>query len=152
MPFESQFFHDDGDDGYDGGPAMEHGDEDDLWQGTQGLELKKARPDNVHFAKKAKRVDVKRLKDDIWTGLRGLVPEPLADSMESDEEVSSARPPYTATDPSDATTRYPRTRQDVRFDHSESSNNVPPGEDVGDINVILLHLSAPFGQRRRAED
>jgi condensin complex subunit 2 len=87
-PFESQFFHDDGDDAYDGGPAMELGDEDDLWQGTQGQELKKTRPENVHFAKKAKRVDVKRLKDDIWTGLRSLVPETPADRLDSDDEVS----------------------------------------------------------------
>ena len=88
-PFETQFFNDDGDgdDGGDfgfgadsplggGGGIPNFEEDDDLWAGTQGQQLKRTRPENVHFAKKAKRVDVKRLKDDIWTGLRSLVPEP----------------------------------------------------------------------------
>ena len=44
-------------------------EEEDLWAGTQG-KLKMARPESVHYAKKAKKVDVKRLKDNIWKGLR----------------------------------------------------------------------------------
>jgi len=48
--------------------------------------VRKTRPENVHFAKKAKRVDVKRLKDDIWSGLKTLVPDPESDG--SSEEVS----------------------------------------------------------------
>jgi condensin complex subunit 2 len=48
----------------------------------EGQQVRKVRPENVHFAKKAKRVDVKRLKDDIWSGLKTLVPEP---NDESDE-------------------------------------------------------------------
>lgn len=99
VPFETQFFHDDGDDGFAddvggfGAPgAAGPGEEDDLWQGTQGPELKRSRPENVHFAKKAKRVDVKRLKDDIWTGLKALVPAPPPASVDSDEEVSSIIP------------------------------------------------------------
>lgn len=96
-PFESQFFHDDADDAFvddhlgfdgDGGMGLDGGDEDDLWQGTQGQELKKSRPENVNFAKKAKRVDVKRLKDDIWSGLRTLVPVEPAPRSESEDEVS----------------------------------------------------------------
>ncbi|ODN82310.1 hypothetical protein L202_02588 [Cryptococcus amylolentus CBS 6039] len=98
-PFESQFFQDD-DDGYDGGADMPtimdyddeplvtydenglpipvagaDGGEEDLLAETQGMELKRARPETVHFAKKAKRVDVKRLKDDIWSGLKTLIPD-----------------------------------------------------------------------------
>lgn len=91
IPFESQFFHDDVDDAFVddtlGGPVTNgDGDAGDLWQGTQGQELKKSRPENVNFAKKAKRVDVKRLKDDIWSGLRTLVP----DEKGSDGEMVSA--------------------------------------------------------------
>ena len=93
IPFESQFFHDDVDDAFvddnldiDQSSGIDVAEEDDLWQGTQGQELKKSRPENVHFAKKAKRVDVKRLKDDIWTGLRTLAPEPKTDS--EDDAVS----------------------------------------------------------------
>lgn len=94
MPFETQFFHDDGDDGGDfgggddvggGGGLTNFDEEDDLWAGTQGQQLRKTRVENVHFAKKAKRVDVKRLKDDIWTGLRSLVPEPDKDGGTSEE-------------------------------------------------------------------
>jgi len=51
----------------------------------EGQQVRKVRPENVHFAKKAKRVDVKRLKDDIWSGLKTLVPE---SHDESSEEVS----------------------------------------------------------------
>jgi condensin complex subunit 2 len=52
----------------------------------EGQQVRKTRPENVHFAKKAKRVDVKRLKDDIWSGLKTLVPDPETDG--SSEEVS----------------------------------------------------------------
>ena len=92
IPFESQFFHDDGDDGFtednlDMGTPILDGDGDDLWQGTQGgtsQGLKKSRPDNVKYAKKAKRVDVKRLKDDIWSGLKTLLPEDRPASSRDD--------------------------------------------------------------------
>jgi condensin complex subunit 2 len=50
--------------------------------------VRKTRPENVHFAKKAKRVDVKRLKDDIWSGLKTLVPDPETEG--SSEEVSAS--------------------------------------------------------------
>jgi condensin complex subunit 2 len=84
-PFESHFFNDPDDDGgdfafvddaLDGVTPMDGEEHDDLWAGTQGQQLKRPRPENVNFAKKAKRVDVKRLKDDIWTGLKSLVPDP----------------------------------------------------------------------------
>jgi hypothetical protein len=92
--FDTQFFHDDPDtedyalvdDGIlgedaEGGPTVKL-EEEDLWAGTQG-QLKRARPDNVHYAKKAKKVDVKRLKDNIW---KGLQIEDLTGS--TDDEVS----------------------------------------------------------------
>lgn len=92
--FDSQFFHDDMDDGADfafvddglGGDDAGGLDDgaDDLWAATQGQELKKSRPENVHYAKKAKRVDVKRLKDEIWTGLKIKT----AESDTGDESVS----------------------------------------------------------------
>lgn len=43
--------------------------EDELLAATQGQSAKRARPDYVQYAKKAKRVDVKRLKDNIWKEL-----------------------------------------------------------------------------------
>ena len=98
MPFETQFFHDDGDDGGFGASGDVGGfdDDDDLWAGTQGQQLRRARPENVHFAKKAKRVDVKRLKDDIWSGLKTLVPDPGAEGGAT-EEVRHLYPADTVT-------------------------------------------------------
>lgn len=88
MPFESQFFHDDDD--FVDAALDDAEDAYDLRLETQGQELKRARPENVHYAKKAKRVDVKRLKDDIWSDLRaGLKIE--APEFE-DERRESIRP------------------------------------------------------------
>lgn len=92
MGFDTQFFHDDPDaDDYamvdDGLLGSVSGDaeggsgaveEDDLWAGTQG-QLKRARPETVHYAKRAKKVDVKRLKDNIWKGLDMRLPETPAE-------------------------------------------------------------------------
>ncbi|KAJ9094193.1 hypothetical protein QFC19_008045 [Naganishia cerealis] len=74
--YDTQFFHDDVDDAGDfaevddgllgdtpGGP-----DEDDPFAGTQ--DVKRVKPEAVNYAKRAKRVDVKRLKDNIWKGLK----------------------------------------------------------------------------------
>jgi len=148
MPFESQFFHDDGDDGYDGVPAVGMGDEDDLWQGTQGQELKKARPENVHFAKKAKRVDVKRLKDDIWTGLRSLVPDSPTDIAESDEEVSlcTAVLSLTLQMPPPATPEPVKTFDSI----IQNLRTTYPQEKMSEIStsfcfICLLHLANEEG-------
>lgn len=84
IPFDTQFFQDDEGDlpdyqddevdmdigGADTGPAAQPGQtEDELLAATQGQSAKRARPDYVQYAKKAKRVDVKRLKDNIWKEL-----------------------------------------------------------------------------------
>lgn len=42
--------------------------EEDWLASTQG-QLKRVRPENVNYAKRAKRVDVKKLKDSIWREL-----------------------------------------------------------------------------------
>ena len=76
IPFNTQFFHDDYDDGpgfddmYDadgngmGGPEPDAG-EQDLLAATQG-HTRRVRPEFVNYAKRAKRVDVKKLKENIW--------------------------------------------------------------------------------------
>jgi condensin complex subunit 2 len=66
-------------------------EDEDLWAGMEGQQVRKVRPENVHFAKKAKRVDVKRLKDDIWSGLKTLVPEPHDESSEEARFLSFPR-------------------------------------------------------------
>ncbi|KAI8974563.1 barren [Trametes punicea] len=99
VPFATQFFHDDYDDGpgfddvYDSGAPVEAG-EQDLLAVTQG-QSRRVKPEAVNYAKRAKRVDVRKLKENIWKGLDIVVP-PLGkeeDAMEMDE-----RPP---TDPNE---------------------------------------------------
>ena len=94
IPFNTQFFHDDYDEGagfddvYDGdgdGPisgdgsgAGVSGENDsgdrDLLSETQGLR-RKVRPEMMNYAKKAKRVDVRKLKENIWKGLDIVTPD-----------------------------------------------------------------------------
>lgn len=87
--YDGQFFHDDVDDAADFadvddgllGETPGADDEEDLWAGTQ--ELKKAKPETVNYAKRAKRVDVKRLKDNIWKGLK-IPARPSKDETETE--------------------------------------------------------------------
>lgn len=80
IPFNTQFFHDDFDDdgagfddGDDGGgigsavPGVE-GDEPDLMATLAGSS-RRIRPQYVNYTKKAKRVDVRKLKENIWRSL-----------------------------------------------------------------------------------
>lgn len=78
IPFNTQFFHDDYDDGPgfddvdpydgDGGVANADASEQDLLASTQG-QTRRVRPEFVKYAKRAKRVDVRKLKENIWRGL-----------------------------------------------------------------------------------
>lgn len=74
MPFATQFFHDDDyddgggfDDGFDAGAPVEAG-EQDLLAATQG-QTRRVKVETVNYARRAKRVDVRKLKDNIWKGL-----------------------------------------------------------------------------------
>lgn len=40
---------------------------------------RRVRPETVNYAKRAKRVDVRKLKDNIWRGLDIIVPEEKED-------------------------------------------------------------------------
>ena len=88
IPFNTQFFHDDFDDdgdgpgfddGFDGGgigsaaPGAE-GDEPDLMATLAGSS-RRVRPQYVNYSKKAKRVDVRKLKENIWKSLDIEVPK-----------------------------------------------------------------------------
>lgn len=90
MPFNTQFFHDDFDDGpgfddvYDGdgmgAPDADVG-EQDLLAATAG-QTRRVRPQFVNYAKRAKRVDVRKLKENIWKGLDIVIaPQESEDNM-----------------------------------------------------------------------
>ena len=81
MPFPTQFFDDD-----DDGPAFNDnyeaaiGDisptlpgEQDLLAQVEGQE-RRVKPAAVNFTKRAKRVDVRKLKENIWRGLDIVIP------------------------------------------------------------------------------
>jgi condensin complex subunit 2 len=77
-PFNTQFFHEDdfgagfdddaGYDGEGGGMPDEDAGEQDLLAATAG-QTRRVRPEFVNYAKRAKRVDVRKLKENIWKGL-----------------------------------------------------------------------------------
>ncbi|UZJ52699.1 hypothetical protein CBS101457_002019 [Exobasidium rhododendri] len=91
MPFNTQFYHDaedDGafdamDDGPDGMLGLDiHGDDAEL--ATQAL--KRIRPEFVNYAKKAKRVDVRKLKENIWKELAIAIGKSSSGSDEDDDD------------------------------------------------------------------
>ena len=93
IPFNTQFFHDDDDDGpgfddgFDGDLAgTADPGEQDLLTGTQGR-TRRVRPEFIKYTKRAKRVDVRKLKDNIWRGLK----IPIPDEQQAEEMVRNAR-------------------------------------------------------------
>jgi condensin complex subunit 2 len=88
IPFNTQFFHDD----YDDGPGFDDGFDGDLAgtadPGEQDLlaetqsKLRRVRPEFVNYTKRAKRVDVRKLKENIWKGLKIPTPEQHPDNAE----------------------------------------------------------------------
>ncbi|KAF8661344.1 hypothetical protein AX16_001439 [Volvariella volvacea WC 439] len=106
VPFNTQFFHDD----YDDGPGFDDGDdgdgpdvpdagEQDLLAATQG-QKRKIRPETVNYAKRAKRVDVRKLKENIWKGLDIVV----APQHEAEDSMDVDQPSANLTDPNEART------------------------------------------------
>ncbi|PPQ94623.1 hypothetical protein CVT25_009354 [Psilocybe cyanescens] len=111
-PFNTQFFHEDDfgggfddDGGYDGevvGIADEDSGEQDLLAATQG-QTRRVRPEFVNYTKRAKRVDVRKLKENIWKGLDIVVAKKSPDgndneSMDVDQEEGESAP----TDPTES--------------------------------------------------
>jgi hypothetical protein len=66
IPFDTQMLNDNDDDS----PYFNEDEDEpeDIMRETQG-QLKRVRPENINYAKRAKRVDVKKLKDSIWKEL-----------------------------------------------------------------------------------
>lgn len=91
IPFNTQFFHDDDDDGpgfddgFDGDLAgTADPGEQDLLSGTQG-KTRRVRPEFINYTKRAKRVDVRKLKENIWKGLK--IPTPDEEHPSNPEEM-----------------------------------------------------------------
>ncbi|KAF8492503.1 condensin complex subunit 2/barren [Gautieria morchelliformis] len=147
IPFNTQFFHDDYDDGpgfddvYEGDgdaasgpPGATLQEDQDLLVATQG-QGRRIRPEFVNYTKRAKRVDVRKLKENIWKGLNIVVRDPLKD--DEDESMESEAP----TDPSEA-----RTFDTVITGLQQSY----PQEKMEEIStsfcfICLLHLANEQG-------
>ncbi|KZT27835.1 barren [Neolentinus lepideus HHB14362 ss-1] len=143
IPFNTQFFHDDFDDvpGFDdvddglGGSSVEPG-EQDLLAATQG-QTRRVRPETVNYAKRAKRVDVRKLKENIWKGLNIVVKEQDEDGDESMEVDRDDE----ATDPTEARV-FSSVISDLRSSY--------PKEKMEEIStsfcfICLLHLANERG-------
>lgn len=130
------------------GEGLGEDNEDDLWKGTTGI--RKARPENVNFAKKAKRIDVKRLKDDIWSNLKSLIPPSSIPTSSSDEEETNI--PQTPITPKETETIVP-IGEAKTFDGVISNlRQNYPREKMSEIStsfcfICLLHLANEEGLR-----
>ncbi|KAI5116872.1 hypothetical protein M0805_005838 [Coniferiporia weirii] len=159
IPFNTQFFHDEYDDGpgfddiYDGdGDGMAGGDnadidaeagERDLLSETQG-QSRRVRPETVNYARRAKRVDVRKLKDNIWKGLDIIVP-PSQGTEDESGDLNMEVPP---TDPGDA-----RVFTNVISD----LHSTYPKEKMDEIStsfcfICLLHLANERGLKLEVGD
>lgn len=172
LPFDTQFFHDNDDapdfdedlpmggDEFEGavdmnnipedaavpmgGPAGEKraGDEeDDLLAATQ-TQIRRARPQFVNYAKKAKRVDVKKLKENIWRELaidKLPVKKPRRQAIEdSDEDEPEA--PQSSTDAKQFTSVISGLRKIYPEDKMEEIS-------TSFCFICLLHLANEEGLR-----
>ncbi|KLO19285.1 barren [Schizopora paradoxa] len=153
IPFNTQFFHDDDDDGpgfddlYDG-DGMPDGDsmpvdvepgERDLLSETQG-QTRKVRPEAVNYARRAKRVDVRKLKENIWKGLDIVIP-PSQGTHDDDGDISMDTTSAQPTDPSE-TRVFTNVISDLRTSY--------PKEKMDEIStsfcfICLLHLANEKG-------
>ncbi|GAA5886436.1 hypothetical protein JCM5296_001906 [Sporobolomyces johnsonii] len=159
-PFDTQWLAGGDADFDDADPA---GDDvpDDLAAATQG-QLRRVRPETVNYAKRAKRVDVKRLKDSIWRELeevavpvkeypQSLVYEPTAGPPEltlSDSDDTPARPAAPVVDRD----RKPRPAGEALVPVVSSLRRLYPAEKMSEIStsymfICLLHLANEKGLR-----
>ena len=63
-------------------------EEQDLLAATQG-QTRRVRPELVNYAKRAKRVDVRKLKDNIWKNLDIVIPPQKDENTDEDDPMVS---------------------------------------------------------------
>ncbi|EGG07226.1 uncharacterized protein MELLADRAFT_62786 [Melampsora larici-populina 98AG31] len=160
IPFATQFFQDEGDDTPDfeeefdnpvgalpTTPSIEttievkEVEEEDLIAATQNLNTR-VRPEFISYAKKAKRVDVKKLKENIWRELEELTNELEAQKL--DDQPESERNP--TEPPNSSNTEKSKTFTKV----IGGLQKLYPKEKMEEIStsfcfICLLHLANEKG-------
>lgn len=130
IPFSTQFFQDefddatgfdDVDDGGEPGPSTNE-EEQDLLAATAG-QTRRVRPEAVNYAKRAKRVDVRKLKDNIWKNLDIVVPE-----VNEDEDAMVSE-------------LYSLTKRDSTFRVSQDTDDQPPATDPSEARTFQTVIS-----------
>ena len=117
----------------------------------------------MNYTKKAKRVDVRKLKENIWKSLDIEAPKSKGpeDSMVciSSFSIFSTRMPSDIADHSSGHGGWRGRRLDrpegapsVRLGRLEFAKDVSEGQDAGHQHELLFHLFAPSGQRTWIED
>jgi len=149
IPFNTQFFHDDFDDD-DEGPGFDDDmdivipaaldEEGDLLAATQGP-LKRVRPEFVNYARKAKRVDVRKLKDNIWKGLDITVRKERHQEGAEDDDPEDDQDGSKLTDPKQAR-KFDSVIQRLRTSYSTDKM-----EEISTsfCFICLLHLANERG-------
>ncbi|TFY59146.1 hypothetical protein EVJ58_g5971 [Rhodofomes roseus] len=154
IPFNTQFFHDDFDeaggfddvfDGVDGanGANIEPG-EQDLLAATQGL-TRRVRPEFVNYAKRAKRVDVRELKENIWKGLDIVIPKADDANDEDDAMDVDDRPATDPTEPREFTSVISGLQKTYPKDKLEEIS-------TSFCFICLLHLANERGLKIHSEE
>lgn len=161
IPFATQFFQDEGDDTPDFeeefdnpvGPLpitpsiettieVKEVEEEDLIAATQNLNTR-VRPEFISYAKKAKRVDVKKLKENIWRELEVLTKDLEAEKMDDEPEN---RTEANETDPLSINSEKSKTFTKV----IGGLQKLYPKEKMEEIStsfcfICLLHLANEKG-------
>ncbi|GAA5987752.1 hypothetical protein JCM11641_006519 [Rhodosporidiobolus odoratus] len=163
-PFDTQWLASGDNDGdHDDEPFTRAQDEaekelDDLAAASAG-QVRRARPETVNYAKRAKRVDVKRLKDSIWRELEEVVLE----VKEFPKELSydpSQPPPPSAPAPRKSQPARPKSNAKQSTNHNKEAilpvltqlRKQYPKDKMDEIStsymfICLLHLANEKGLR-----
>lgn len=174
MPLDTQFYHDGDDDGAFELATQQHSsqqvdansaaevdvadyEEEDLAQ--QAAALKRVKPEYVNYAKKAKRVDVRKLKENIWKelGIGGILADETAaatvaamDSSLDSEDGPPSTPPRPSTDGTLVTSSNDPTSTRTFRSILGGLRKAYPKEKMDEIStsfcfICLLHLANEEG-------
>ncbi|WAQ91958.1 hypothetical protein PtA15_15A351 [Puccinia triticina] len=124
-------------------------DEHDLIAATQNLNVR-ARPEFVNYAKKAKRVDVKKLKENIWKELEELTTEMELEANANDHhgETEDSLEQEAENSEGDGATKKKKTKTFTKVINGLRS--MYPREKMEEIStsfcfICLLHLANEKG-------